>query len=149
MTQEATAVAELKTKKTAESVTSFLDGLADPAQRKDSRQLVKLMKEATGKPPRMWGPAIVGFGDYHYKYETGREGDWFLTGFSPRKDSLSLYINSGFERYGPLLAKLGKHKTGKSCLYLKTLEDVDLGTLRELIQASVKHMAATQAKQKG
>jgi hypothetical protein len=142
-------VAELKTKKTAASVTSFLDALPDPVQRADSRQLVKLMKEATGKAPRMWGPTIVGFGDYHYRSQSGREGDWFVTGFSPRKGNLSLYLMSGFDRHGALLAKLGKHKTSKGCLYIKTLEDVDLGALRQLIQASVKQMAARQAKQKG
>ena len=93
----------------------------------------------------MWGPSIVGFGDAHYKYESGREGDWFLTGFSPRKQSLTLYIASGFSRYEALLKKLGRFTTGKSCLYIKTLEDVDLKTLRQLISQSVKHMKKKSA----
>ena len=98
------------------------------------------MKEATGAEPRMWGASIVGFGDFHYKYATGREGDWFLTGFAPRKRDLTLYIMAGFEPYKALMARLGKHKTGKSCLYVKRLGDVDIGVLKELVSASVEHL---------
>jgi hypothetical protein len=101
------------------------------------------MKQVTKAEPRMWGSSIVGFGSYHYKYESGREGDWFVTGFSPRKQNLTLYIMPGFESYGGLLGKLGKHKTGKSCLYVNTLEDVHLPTLKALIRQSVKHMNKT------
>jgi hypothetical protein len=90
----------------------------------------------------MWGDSIVGFGSYHYKYKSGREGDWFLTGFSPRKQSLTLYIMSGFDEYDALLSQLGKFTTGKSCLYIKDLEDVDPGILRELVRQSAEHVAA-------
>jgi len=93
----------------------------------------------------MWGDSIVGFGSYHYCYDSGREGDWFLTGFSPRKQALTLYIMSGFKRYETLMRKLGKHKTGKSCLYIKTLADIDLKVLKELIEESVKHVSQSQA----
>ena len=98
---------------------------------------MKLMKDVTGEPAKMWGPSIIGFGQYHYKYASGREGDWFLTGFSPRKQNLTLYIMAGFDKYGELLEELGKHKTGKSCLYVKTLDDLHMPTLKKLIQQSV------------
>ena len=100
-----------------------------------------MMKKITGKKPKLWDSNIVGFGSYHYKYASGREGDWFLTGFSPRKQALTLYIMPGFGDYGPLMKKLGKYKTGKSCLYIKKLEDVDQKTLKELIAKSVRHKA--------
>lgn len=106
--------------------------------------LLRIMKQATGAEPAMWGPSIVGYGRYHYKYASGREGDWFVAGFSPRKRDLTLYIVAGFERYEALMAKLGKHTTGKSCLYIKRLADVDLTVLEELIASSVKHMKQTQ-----
>ncbi len=138
-------MAELKTRKTNASVKKFLDGIGDEGKRMDSRVVVDLMKEITKEKPKMWGPSIVGFGDAHYKYDSGREGDWFLTGFSPRKQSLTLYITSGFSRYEALLKKLGRFTTGKSCLYIKTLEDVDLKTLRQLISQSVKHMKKKSA----
>jgi len=134
-------MAELKTRKTNASPTAFLDAIEDDARRKDCAALVRIMKRVTKAPPRMWGPSIVGFGSYHYVYESGREGDWFLTGFSPRKRDLTVYIMAGFDRYDALLEKLGKHATGKSCLYLKRLDDVDLDVLEELIQASVEHLA--------
>ncbi len=98
------------------------------------------MKDVTKKEPRMWGDSIIGFGSYRYKYASGREGEWFLTGFSPRKHTLTLYITAGFEMYGSLLMDLGKYTTGKSCLYIKKLEDIDLKTLRELVRQSVRHM---------
>ncbi len=134
-------MAELKTKQTRASVKQFIDGIEDEQKRKDSRALVAMMRKITGKPPKMWGEAIVGFGSYRYKYASGREGDWFLTGFSPRKQNMTLYIMSGFTRYGALLKKLGKFKTGKACLYVKTLDDVDRPTLERLIRESVKHKA--------
>lgn len=133
-------MAELKTKATEASVKDFLDAIPDERARKDCRAIAALMKKATGAAPKLWGPAIVGFGQYHYKYESGREGDWFLTGFSPRKQNLTLYIMAGFDRYDELMARLGKFKTGKSCLYVKRLADIDQKVLKELITASVKHM---------
>lgn len=138
-------MAELKTKKTEQSVEDFLNAIADEQTRQDCFAIVKLMQKATKAKPKMWGPAIVGFGDYHYKYESGRENDWFLVGFSPRKQNLSLYIMAGFERYDELMQKLGKHKTGKSCLYIKKLADVDQKVLKELIEQSVAHFASKQA----
>lgn len=133
-------MAELKTRKTEKSVTEFLRGVSDARRRKDCEAVAALMTKATGAKPKMWGASIVGFGDYRYKYASGREGDWFLTGFSPRKDSLTLYIMGGFERFGGLLKKLGKHKKAKSCLYIKTLDEVDLSVLRDLISSSVERM---------
>lgn len=140
-------MAELKTKENDASVEVFLQGVADPRQREDAFRVMELMREVTGETPKMWGGSIVGFGSYHYKYSSGREGDMCLTGFSPRKGTLALYIMAGFERYGPLLQKLGKHKTGKACLYIKRLDDVDLPTLRELVRASVAHMTETQQQE--
>jgi Domain of unknown function (DU1801) len=133
-------MAELKTKPTDESVEAFLEGIGDQQRRDDCRAVLRIMKQATRAEPRMWGPSIVGFGDYHYKYASGREADWFLTGFSPRKQALTLYIMAGFSRYDELMDRLGKHKTGKSCLYIKRLSDVDPKVLKELITASVKQM---------
>jgi hypothetical protein len=131
-------MAELKTKRTAQSVDAFLRGLKDEQRQKDCRTVAALMKRVTGKKPEMWGPSIVGFGSYHYKGASGREGDWFLTGFSPRKQNLTLYLISGFKGAEGLLKKLGKHsKSGGSCLYLKSLADVDLVVLRQLVERSV------------
>lgn len=132
---------ELKTQKTGASVAAFLEGVASEKKREDSYAILDLMGQVTGEEPAMWGTSIVGFGSYRYKYASGREGEWFLAGFSPRKRNLTLYIMSGFDAYEPLLAKLGKYKTGKSCLYINKLEDVDLGILRELVGLSVAHMA--------
>lgn len=134
-------MAELKTRKTNASPKAFLDSIEDDTRRKDCAALVRIMKRVTKAQPRMWGPSIVGFGSYHYVYESGREGDWFLTGFSPRKRDLTVYIMAGFDRYDALMKKLGRHATGKSCLYLKRLDDVDLDVLEELIEASVEHLA--------
>lgn len=136
-------MAELKTAQTQASVTSFLDRVADPLRRDDCLRVLEIMKDVTGAEPKMWGNSIIGFGSYHYRYESGREGDWFLTGFSPRKNNLTLYIMAGFDRYGALLAGLGRFRTGTSCLYVKRLDDVDEPTLRQLITASVQHMRAT------
>ena len=133
-------MAELKTKPTTASVSDFLDTIDDDERRKDCLAVVKIMQKATGAKPKMWGPSIVGFGDHRYKYASGRELDWFLTGFSPRKKDLTLYIMPGFERYEELMSSLGKYKTGKSCLYIKRLADVDPTVLRTLVEDSVKHM---------
>lgn len=133
-------MAELKTSPNDRSVEAFLNGVKDEKKRRDSFTILEIMEEVTGETPRMWGDSIIGFGSYHYKYASGREGDWFLTGFSPRKQDLTLYIMAGFERYETLLEGLGKHKTGKSCLYIKKIEDIDRETLRELIRLSVEHM---------
>ena len=129
-------MAELKTKKTKASVEAFLKRIPDPVQREDSRAVLRMMKDITRLEPRMWGTSMIGFGDYHYKYASGREGDTFLIGFSPRKGTLTLYITQDFEAHAPLMKKLGKHKTGVSCLYIKKLDDVDLSTLRQLVKAS-------------
>ena len=134
-------MAELKTKPTDQDVEIFLNSIADEKKRKDSFTVLALMKDVTKLEPVMWGDSIIGFGTYHYRYESGREGDMPLTGFSPRKQSLTLYIMSGFDRYDALLEKLGKHTTGKSCLYVRRLDDIDLPTLKELVRRSVEHMA--------
>ena len=130
-----------KTVPTNASVEGYLNSIANEAKRQDSFALLDLMKEVTGEEAVMWGPSIVGFGSYHYTYASGREGDWMVTGFAPRKQALTLYIMSGFDRYENLLARLGKHSTGKSCLYIKRLSDVDLDVLRELIAESVALMS--------
>lgn len=136
-------MAELKTRRNSASVEDFLNSVENERRREDSFAVLELMREATGEEPAMWGDSIVGFGSYHYTYASGREGDWMLVGFSPRKQSLTLYIMSGFAAYEDLLAQLGKHKTGKSCLYINKLDDVDLPTLRELVRQSAAHVAAT------
>jgi hypothetical protein len=132
-------MAELKTKLTGESVDGFLERLPDGARRADCRKLVKLMRKATRSKPAMWGPSIVGFGRQTLHYPSGRDLDWFLAGFSPRKQDLVLYLLGGYEGQGALLKKLGKHKIGKSCLYVKRLEDVDLTVLGRLIERPSKH----------
>jgi hypothetical protein len=136
-------MAELKTRPHQGSATEFLQTVSEERKRQDSFAILDLMKKVTGEEPVMWGDSIVGFGSYHYKYASGREADWMLTGFSPRKQSLTLYIMSGFDEYDDLLKKLGKYKTGKSCLYIKKLEDVDLTVLKELVAKSIDHMKRT------
>ena len=131
---------ELKTKRTDASVIDFLNAVEHEGKRKDSFAILELMREVTGEEPAMWGPSIVGFGSYTYQYASGRQGEWMLVGFSPRKRNLTLYIMSGFDEYDSLLERLGKYKTGKSCLYINKLVDVDLQVLRELVQLSVQHM---------
>jgi len=131
-------VAEAKTKPTDQSVDSFINKIPDPQTREDCFAIARLMKEATRSEPRMWGSSIVGFGTSHYKYASGREGDWPLIGFSPRKQNLTLYIMTGFDSHAELLKKLGKHSVAKSCLYLKRLADIDLPVLKRLIRESVK-----------
>ena len=139
-------MAELKTKKTAASVEKFIDAVADPVQRDDSRRVVELMREATGAEPAMWGTSIVGFGAYHYKYDTGREADWFEMGFSPRKGTLTLYIMPGVERYASHLEKLGKHKTGRGCLYIKKLDDVSVPVLKRLLKDAARDVRTSAMK---
>jgi len=136
-------MAELKTKPTDESVTKFLNNIENDRKREDSYAVMELMREVTGEEPQMWGKSIIGFGRYHYKYASGREGEWFLVGFSPRVQNLTLYIMSGFDLYDDTLARLGKYKTGKSCLYVNKLTDVDKAVLRELVLESVEHMKKT------
>lgn len=128
-------MAELKTKKTKESAAAFINAIADPQRRKDCKTIAALMKSVTKSPATMWGTSIVGFGTYHYKYASGQEGDWPLVGFSPRKQNLTIYIMSGFDT--PLLKKLGKCKTSKSCLYINRLSDIDLEVLRQMIKDSI------------
>jgi hypothetical protein len=136
-------MAELKTKPTDQDVDRFLNQINDEKKRQDSYKILELMREVTSLAPQMWGDSIIGFGSYHYQYKSGHEGDSFLTGFSPRKQNLTLYIMSGFEGYDGLMKKLGKFTTGKACLYIKKLEDVDTDVLRELVKQSVKHMVAS------
>ena len=133
-------MAENKTVKTGASVDEFMTGVENKRRREDGLVLLEIMRDVSGLEPEMWGPSIIGFGSYHYRYESGREGDMPLIGFSPRKQSLSLYIMSGFDEYEELLGRLGKHKTGASCLYINKLADVDVGVLRELVSQSVEHM---------
>ena len=133
-------MAELKTRQNDQDVHEFLEGVSNETRKKDCYEVLELMRAATGVEAKMWGDSIIGFGSYHYKYASGREGDWFLTGFSPRKQNLTLYIMPGFDDYEGLMKKMGKYKTGKSCLYLNKLEDVDLAVLKTLIEKSVKKM---------
>jgi hypothetical protein len=132
-----------KTVPTDKSVDAFIDQVQDERKREDSRTIMKLMNRVTNEAPVMWGTSIVGFGSYHYRYESGREGDMPIVGFSPRAQNLTLYIMDGFDEYNLLLEKLGKHKTGKSCLYIKRLEDVDMDVLERLVTESVEHMRKT------
>lgn len=136
-------MAELKTKPTAASVEKYLKGIDDPVKREDSLAVLKMMKEITGLKPKMWGPSIVGFGTYHYKYPSGQEADWPLLSFSPRKQNLTLYVLNGWPGEDELLQKLGKHSTGKCCLYIKRLDDVHVPTLKKLIKQSYKQVTKT------
>jgi hypothetical protein len=136
-------MADNKTKPTESSVAAFIDAISDPAKRADARALVKLMQDATGEEPKMWGPSIIGFGSYHYRYDSGREGDMPLIGFSPRKTATVLYNMIGSSASQALLAKLGKHTTGKGCLYIKKLADVDQQVLEAMV---VKSLAASRAQ---
>ncbi|MGH7468734.1 MAG: DUF1801 domain-containing protein [Longimicrobiales bacterium] len=133
-------MSELKTRPTSASVAEFLESIPDEARRKDCQAIARMMQEATKAEPKMWGPSIIGFGDFRYQGASGST-DWFVAGFSPRKQNLTLYIMTGFARYSTLMAKLGKHSTGKSCLYFKRLADVDHAVLKTLIEESVKHVA--------
>lgn len=128
---------EQKTKPTEQTVASFLDKVESEQVRDDCAVLIKIMKKVTGSAPKMWGPSIVGFGQYHYKYESGHEGYSCLTGFSPRKANISLYVMGGSEKHTKLLEKLGKHKAAKGCVYIKKLEDVNVAVLEQLVKSSV------------
>jgi hypothetical protein len=133
-------MAELKTTRNQASVAAFLAGVTDPQRRSDAQAACSLMKEVTGAEPTMWGASIIGFGSYHYRYASGREGDWPAVGLSPRKQNLTVYVSEGFDGYADLLGRLGKHSTGKSCLYIRRLSDVDLGVLRELVRDGYGHL---------
>src|SRR4030042_4630809 len=136
-------MAELKTKLTDASVTDYLNAIENEQVRQDCFVILEIMQEATKAKPQMWGDSIVGFGTYHYVYASGREGDWPLTGFAPRKKNITLYIMAGFEQYEELLSRLGKFSRGKACLYIKRLSDIDIPILKELVQASVDRMIRT------
>ena len=138
-------MSELKTKVNEADVKAYLEGIQPETKRSDCFAILKIMEEETGEEAKMWGSTIVGFGSYHYKGKSGREGDWFLTGFAPRKQSLTLYIMAGFDKYDGLMKNLGNYTTGKGCLYVKRLEDVDEKKLRKLIKQSAQFMAESQA----
>ena len=132
-------MSEPKTKPTNESVAAFINKVPEPERREDCLAVAKMMEEITGEKPKMWGPSIVGFGSFHYKYASGREGDWPLAAFSPRKKDLTLYLTmGGFEKHADLMEKLGKHSVGKACLYIRRLSDVHLPTLKKLVKTTVK-----------
>ncbi len=140
-------MAKLKTSKNDGDVYDFLNAVENEKKREDCFKILELMQEITGEPPKMWGNSIVGFGDYHFRYDSGREGEWFLSAFSPRKENLTLYIMAGFRRYDELMAKLGKYKTGRSCLYIKKIEDIDWAVLRELVEQSVAHVRNSDTRE--
>ena len=133
-------MAGIKTKQTNASVEKFLNQIPDEVRREDCFKIAKMMEEITGCKPKMWGPSIVGFDAYHYKYASGHEGDWPIAAFSPRKKDLTLYLLPGFQEHADLMQQLGKHSTGKSCLYIKRLSDIHVPTLKKLIRESVKRM---------
>ena len=136
-------MAENKTRATKASVTEFIKAIDDPVRRADVRKVAAMMRKATGKRAKMWGSSIVGYGTYRYKYASGREGEFMMAGYSPRKQALTVYIMAGFSKYGSLMARLGKYKTGKSCLYIKRLSDIDEQILQRLINESVAYMRKT------
>lgn len=133
-------MAKLKSKETKARVATFLAGVEDAGKRADCRRIAKIMREATGKRAKMWGDSIVGYGRYDYTYKSGHSGTWMLTGFSPRARNITIYIMPGFKNFGPLLKKLGNHKTAKSCLYIKRLDDIDEAVLARLVADSVREM---------
>ena len=133
-------MAELKTRETDASVDAFLDGVVDETRRQDARAMLTMMSRITGWPPKMWGESIIGFGRYRYTNASGRGGEFFVTGFSPRNQALTVYIMPGFDQYEASLSRLGKYKTGRSCLYVRTLADVDVAVLEDLIDRSVTFM---------
>ena len=136
-------MSENKTQPTKQSVVDFISSVEHKTRREDGFALLEMMQEITGEEAVMWGSSIIGFGSYHYKYASGREGDWLSVGFSPRKQSMTVYIMPGFEHYEELLEQLGKHKIGKSCLYINKLTDVDKDVLKRLIRLSYEHMKKT------
>ena len=136
-------MAEQKMKPNDQSVTAFLDKISDETRRAECYAVLGMMKRVTRTEPKLWGSGLVGFGSYHYKYESGHEGDCFVTGFASRKTALTLYLTAGVDRYPKLLAKLGKHKAGKGCLYIKKLDDINLAVLEDLVSKSVEWTKAT------
>lgn len=137
-------MAELKTKVNNRSVTAFLKKTGDDSQREEAFRLLELMEKTSKLQPKMWGESIIGFGSYHYKYRSGCEGDWFLTGFSPRKRYIAIYLTYGFEELESLMKSLGKFKAGRACISVKRLEDIHLPTLRKIIRLTVKHKRDTE-----
>ena len=135
-------MAENKTKPTEQSPSDFIASVEHPVRRADAERLDQLFREITGFAPKMWGPTIIGYGQYHYRYDSGREGDFLATGFSPRKANLSIYIMPGYADFRTILDRLGKHKLGKSCLYVNKLADIDLDVLAELVRAGLKDLDA-------
>ncbi len=133
-------MAKNKTNETQKSVSDFIKKIPDKIKQQDSQQIIKIMSAETGYPARMWGPSIIGFGSYHYKYESGHEGDMPLVGFSPRSAAIVFYLSGNFKGRDEMLKKLGKHKTGKGCIYIKRLEDIDTAILSKMIAASAKHV---------
>lgn len=133
-------MAEPKTTENGASVEAYLAAIAPPQRQADSRELASMMQTLVGEPPSMWGSSIVGFGRYHYVYASGREGDWMLTGFAARKTALTVYIMDGFDAHAEQLKQLGPYKTGRSCLYLKSLDAIDRSVLRQIVATSVKNM---------
>ena len=137
---------ELKTKATDASILQYLQSIASDERRADCERLIELMSRITGSPPVLWGPSIVGFGDWHYKYASGREGDWFIAGFSPRARDLTVYVTSGFEPHAALMKRLGRYKTSRACLYLRSLADIDLDVLKTLVEESIRWTRARSAQ---
>ena len=135
-------MADNKTRPTGASVTEFIAAISDPGMRADAKKVAAMMRRATGKRARMWGPSIVGYGSYHYRYASGRAGEFMITGFSPRKRALTIYVMPGFSRFDTLMSKLGSYKTGKSCLYIRRFADVDETVLEQIIEQSVGYMRA-------
>jgi hypothetical protein len=135
-------MSDLKTKKNDASVANFIASIEDEQKRQDAQALLRLMQKVTGEKPKMWGASIVGFGEFHYRYASGREGDWLLTGFSPRAQNLTVYVMTGFAKQKPLLAKLGKHSTAKSCLYIRRLADVDAAILERIVEQGIAETKA-------
>ena len=133
-------MSDLKTKQNEKSVDGFINKIEDPKKQEASKRILEILKDISRKKANMWGDSIIGFGKYHYKYATGREGDWMRIGFSPRKQYLTLYIIDGFDKHTKLLEKLGKYKPGKSCLYIKKLQDIDINILKELLEKSLQNM---------
>jgi Domain of unknown function (DU1801) len=143
MVDRSMLMAENKTIPMVQSVDVFIDAVADEQQRADAHRIAEMMARLSGVQPKMWGPSIIGFGSYHYKYDSGREGDSLRIGFSPRKGQTVLYLPGTISGQADLLARLGKHKEGKGCLYIKRLSDVDIGVLEEMVRASIIYMAKT------
>jgi hypothetical protein len=139
------AQSENKTKPTTQSVEDFLNSIEHEQKRKDCFEILDIMHQQTGHEPKMWGGSMIGFGEYHYKYASGREGDWFLVGFSPRKQNITLYIMAGINQYPELLEQLGKHKTSKACLYINKLADIDKTVLKEVIKKSADYTEKHQS----